>query len=591
MKRIFCILLVIAFAVAMFTGCAPKDNTPAVTPDAGAQQTPAAGDDTPASAEPTPDPAPDYLFAPGNYAVDEKGWPTEHYVYDSPFCMTDEVLTYWTTCWIPQILPEEGMDGIDFCIAEQEATGVDIEYICIASETRSENFSVLLASDDLPDLMNQADQYYPGTEIDSLEQGYFANIYDYKEYCPNYLFYIHDNMDNDPNLYDQCFLDNTHISKFMGLSNMGGMDAMVIAVRGDWLDKLGVNKDDLDTIDEYTAVAERMRTELGATYPISLISDCLDSGSYLACYDTSTMLSSTYVNAFPSPHVENGEVIFYFSDESSKTYITQLADWVADGLITPNWINNTDGESNVTGGLVGICCMPTSSLSYYEALTPDPDCRWEVLKKPSLYEGQVHHLGISKGLCAGYARTQISATCENIPLAVTWCDWRYSPAGSDLSAWGVEGRLWEYNDEGKRVATEWAYNNPEGQLFAFLQTVYAANFLAEHGLGDGASAYCYPGGDVAFEYFDYWYQVEYDGAYAWPKGISLTEDQSNAFMAYADMDTYICENILGFVNGSLPLSEWDNYIATLNSMGLDDAEAIYQEAYDNYLAIVATRDV
>ncbi|MBR6653951.1 MAG: hypothetical protein IKL27_04360 [Oscillospiraceae bacterium] len=590
MKRIFCLILALVLVAALFTGCGKTDApTPTPTPDSGAQQTPDAAGEVTDTPDPTPEPAA-YLFAPGNYETDEKGWPTNYYTYDSPFCLVEETLSYWTVNWTPQILPAEGMDGIDFCIAEQEATGVDIEYIVVPSETRTENFSVLLAADDLPDLMNQADMYYPGTEIDAIEEGYFANIYDYKEYCPNYLYHIISNKDTDKNLYDQCFLDNTHISKFMGMSNMGGMDATVIAVRADWLDKLGINKDDLDTIEEYTAVAELMRTELGATYPLSLISDCLDSGSYLGCYDTYTTLSSTYVNAFPSPHVENGEVVFYFSDDNSKKLVEHLSQWVADGLITPNWMNNTDGETNVANGIVGICTMPVSTLSYYEAISTDPDCRWEVLKKPSLFEGQVHHLGISKGLCNGFGRTQISASCENIPLAVTWCDWRYSPEGSELSAWGVEGRLWEYDANGRKVATEWAYNNPDGQIFGFLQCTYSSNFLAEHGLGDATSAYCYPGGEKALEYFDYWYQVEYDGAYEWPKGIALTEDQSAAFMAYVDIDTYICENILAFVSGVKPISEWDAYVAQLSAMGIEEAEAIYQEAYDAYQLSLADRE-
>lgn len=589
MKRIFCLLLALVLVAALFTGCAKTDE-PTPTPDSGAQQTPDAAVDTPDTPDSTPEPV-DYLFAPGNYATDESGWPTEFYAYDTPFCLTDEILTYWTVNWTPQILPAEGMDGIDFCIAEQEATGVNIEYIVVSSETRYENFSVLLAADTLPDLMNQADIFYPGTEIDAIEQGYFVNIYDYKEYCPNYIYYILSNMDRDKNLYDQCFLDNTHISKFLGLNNEGGLDATIIAVRADWLDKLGINKDDIDTIDEYTTVARLMRTELGATYPIALISDCLDSGSYLGCYDTYTTLTSTYINAFPSPHVENGEVSFYFSDDNARAFVDQLSKWVADGLITPNWLNNTDGETNVTSGLVGICSMPVSTLSYYEGITPDPDCRWEVLKKPSLYEGQVHHLGINRGLCNGYGRTQISATCENIPLAVTWCDWRYSPEGSVLSAWGVEGRLWEYDANGKRVATEWAYNNPDGQIFGFLMCTYSTNFLAEHGLGDAAAPYSYPGGEKAIEYFDYWYQVEYDGAYEWPKGVSLTEEQSADFMMYADIDTFICENILAFVSSVKPMSEWDAYVAELSKMGLEDAEAIYQEAYDAYLQRAADRGV
>jgi putative aldouronate transport system substrate-binding protein len=39
---------------------------------------------------------------------------------------------------------------------------------------------------------------------------------------------------------------------------------------------------------------------------------------------------------------------------------------------------------------------------------------------------------------------------------------------------------------------------------------------------------------------------------------------------------------LKFIMGSTPFTEWDNYIATLKKMGLDDYMKIYKAAYDRY---------
>jgi len=38
------------------------------------------------------------------------------------------------------------------------------------------------------------------------------------------------------------------------------------------------------------------------------------------------------------------------------------------------------------------------------------------------------------------------------------------------------------------------------------------------------------------------------------------------------------------------MSEWDAYVAQLSAMGIEEAEAIYQEAYDAYQLAVAERD-
>ena len=51
----------------------------------------------------------------------------------------------------------------------------------------------------------------------------------------------------------------------------------------------------------------------------------------------------------------------------------------------------------------------------------------------------------------------------------------------------------------------------------------------------------------------------------------------------SDMATFIRENYLAFVDGSIPMSQWDTYAAGLEVVGLDRYLAVYQQAYDNYL--------
>lgn len=572
--------MALVLMICLFSGCGGRGDTgdPSAMPDSTAPQT----------EDVTGNEAQDYFFAVGNYEKDEEGWPTDYYEYNTPFCTTGEILTYWTVNYTPQYLPEDGLDGVDFCIEEQRQTGVDIEYYVIPSETRQENLTALLASDDLPDIMNQADLFYPGTEIDAIENEYFANIYDYRDYCPNYMYFIRSHMEEDSNLYDMCFIDDTHISKFLAVGDQPGLAVSTVAVRGDWLDELDMNVDDITLVDDYENLARLMKSEMGAEYPIGTLTDALDTGSFFTCYDTYTSLSTTYNVTYPSPRVEDGKVIFsYTDDNNAKAFIEKMAYWVSEKLVNPNWMSiSTDpnAESYTNNGLTGITFMPATSIDFYVSNNVDPDCRWDVTKKVSLYDGQVHHLGVDKSYAAGWGRSQISARCENIPLAVTWCDWRYSREGSFLASYGVEGTTWEMGEKGKPVATEWAHSNPDGQMFAFLMLTYAANALAEHGLGISDAVYMYPGGEKVRDYYEYYFQFEYDGAYEWPKGISLSDEQSDAFSAYIDINTYITENILTFVSGSKPLSEWDSYVEGLYEIGLEEAQAVYQEAYDNYMA-------
>jgi len=52
----------------------------------------------------------------------------------------------------------------------------------------------------------------------------------------------------------------------------------------------------------------------------------------------------------------------------------------------------------------------------------------------------------------------------------------------------------------------------------------------------------------------------------------------------SDINTFFAENYTTFIDGSRPLSDWDNFQRDLMNTGLDRVIEIYQEAYDAYMA-------
>jgi len=595
-KRIS-LVLALLLVLCLFAGCGGNQSTGNAGDDAqnggsaGAGADNSQDDSGAASAQPTETQADaDYLFAAGNYETDENGWPLDYYEYDSPFCNTDEVLTYWTTVWYPQYLPEEGLGGIDFCQAEEKVTGVHIEYLVIDAWTgRNENFAALLASDDLPDIMNQADNYYPGSIREGVDSGYFANIYDYREYAPNYFFFVFDH-DDDPNLYDQVFLEDDLVPTFLQFNSRILPAYGTVGIRGDWLDEQGIKLDDIDTVDDYTMLGELFKVQYGCEMAVDLVTNQIDMPMFFTCYDTYTCLASSYNNTFPGAYAPDGKVHFYYSDDNAKNFVQQMVEWMEAGFLDPNFMAPDYSTNPCWTQKCGVYCMTPSWIKTYNENCEDPDCDWRIAKKVNLYEGQVHKLGRTNGYYNS-GKSQISAKCENIPLAVSWCDWRYSKSGAFLCSYGVEGTTWEYNENGVPEATDFIYNNPDGLDFTYGMTIYAFNYFAEHGLKLSEAEYCYPGGEKAFDMFDYFMQYEYSGEWEWPKGVSLTEDQSREFATVGgDISTYITENVALFINLDRPMSEWDDYVQGLYDMGLQRALDIYQEAYDAYKAKVAARN-
>ena len=51
----------------------------------------------------------------------------------------------------------------------------------------------------------------------------------------------------------------------------------------------------------------------------------------------------------------------------------------------------------------------------------------------------------------------------------------------------------------------------------------------------------------------------------------------------SDIPTYYEQAVPEFIMGNRPLSEFDAYVDTLNSMGLDRCIEIYQTAYDRFM--------
>lgn len=50
------------------------------------------------------------------------------------------------------------------------------------------------------------------------------------------------------------------------------------------------------------------------------------------------------------------------------------------------------------------------------------------------------------------------------------------------------------------------------------------------------------------------------------------------------MNTYLEESLIKFLIGDLSLEDnWDDFVATIDSMGLSTVVDIYQDAYDRYL--------
>lgn len=66
--------------------------------------------------------------------------------------------------------------------------------------------------------------------------------------------------------------------------------------------------------------------------------------------------------------------------------------------------------------------------------------------------------------------------------------------------------------------------------------------------------------------------------------LQTAEETEELATLKADINTYVQECMVRFATGEMPLTEWDNYLDTLNSMGIERYTELLQAGYDRYNA-------
>lgn len=579
MKRTLCLILAMLLVVSMFAACGPKETT---TPDAPVI-TPGASTDTPDTPD-TPDAPPaeedsPYNLAAGKFKADEKGLALEKYEYELPLTTTDEVFTMWTTSFTPDYLPEGGYQEMEFPRAVYEKTGVNMEYVMVTSDKRQENFSVLLAADDLCDIMVGANSFYPGNfKLGVTEDEYFVNLYDYRQYIPNYIYEAL-RYPEDIDTIKKIFNEDELILCFYELKEVLELNSGAFA-RGDWLEAMGKKNTDIKTFDDIHEMLTFFKTELGCETPMTIMSTIELPGAYeFVGYDTYAACSGISTH-----YVTDGKVYLSNTRDNDRQLMTMINQWYSEGLIDPNWSGYAslqDYDAKLDTGEMGYtsCVRPTAMASHNIYLPEGYG--WEAIPKPVLTEGQTLHMGFNIDRIY-WGSAAVAASCENIPLVCSWLDYRYSEGGKELYAYGIEGVSWYYDENGDRRITDYILEHPA--YWSMIMLSYALNSIAEPGLYVNYN-WLIPANAVAQKYLEDWDTVPHDNAYVYPTGITFSNEQSETLATYgSDVGTYISENYMAFIDGSKSLAEWDSYVAELYNIGLNEILAVYQEAYDAYVA-------
>lgn len=448
----------------------------------------------------------------------------------------------------------------------ERQTGVHVEFISPTSSAAGETLNMLMVSGEMPDIIINSKLYAGGT-YQAVLDGYFVDMAPYLETCaPDYWKLI----TSDDSIWRDAVDGDGVISAFLRVYESANPAWMRLVLKQEVLDQLGVTEVPR-TIADWEALFEKM-LNAGIT-PFMLEATGYDE-KFMGAYDVRQDF-----------YQENGQVKYGQVQEGFLKYLELMHGWYEKGYISKDFIAAGNRDTLFAMNEIGTYNKPIVAAynfgvneGYTVLSTPYPRVSEDQFLHWDGYKAAL----VSKDHAPGVA--SITTSCKNVELAVQWLNYMYTDAGRELANWGIEGLNYEIVDgQHQYLPVMWDYKgfSQEGLNYffkghnvytlAYPDTTCHANLLKS----PQATA-------IRLEYDD---DPLLDSALYLPS-ISLTEEELDTRTSImSDIDTYVDEMVLKFIVGSEPLSSWDQFVSTVEGMGLAEAIEATQAAYDRYMSV------
>lgn len=573
MKNKWSILVTACLLLSLLAGC--SDETGSTIPEEASSAT------AEAAVQETAQPNPEQADSTGEEAVQSASAAEETAQPDLTISMPlteDEVsFTLWHD-FVPLLSDYmEGMqDNLSYATME-EISGVHMEFTNVSKDSAATAVSLLVASGDYPNIWNGFAGYY-GQGIDTaIDAEIIYDLAQYKDLMPNYFSIV----DGNEQYAKETYTDDGAMGLAYCLNSKQVIESGLV-MRQDWLEKLGMEAP--VTYEDFEEVLKAMHDAYGGTLWLSYLGDDITKSFSAGFGITAFNLGSeTYFQQV------DGQVQFCPLEEGYLEYVTLMNQWYQDGLLYPDFVSGTStttcDPSLMANGTISMVSCPAGFIEQFYAVAGDENFELVASARPVKQEGDVIHQGSTVAMTStnGFSiATSISDDDPNFEILLKWLDYWYTQEGSDLANYGVEGVSYNRNEDGTVEFTELMTNNPDGLAFNLCMNRYVL-FVGSFVNDNTRTAVNY--NDKQAESVEIWTESAGDGAYVYPMAISMTAEESEEFSsAYSDIATYVESQTLGFITGSVPLSEYDSFCDTIESMGIDDLTEIYQNCLDRYNA-------
>jgi putative aldouronate transport system substrate-binding protein len=284
----------------------------------------------------------------------------------------------------------------------------------------------------------------------------------------------------------------------------------------------------------------------------------------------------------------------YKNGQAFTEAITALAQWYKEGLIDKDFLTQSWDEwtAKIVNDKAGTAHLFVDNYREWrdviKTVRPDVANQVKFVAVPRLmgpdgrpYQTQDGFLNLTS-TTDGIFISQKAEREGKVPAILRLLDYMYSPEGSELINFGVEGISYTKDASGNHIWSSTVTNDPQ---FPMSQKVlqYAIPFWGAFPKVGSYEAWKLsevhdPDSEVAHEEY-----ARGDNGILMPS-ISLAANQSEEFnMIMTDINTAIDEFYTAVIIGDRPTSEIPAFLTRIRNMGITRAQEIYQNAYDAYL--------
>lgn len=463
-------------------------------------------------------------------------------------------------------------DIVAYDVAEQ-VTNVHLDATISTPETTGEKFQVMIASGAYTDLIHGVAMNYAGGLDKAIDDEVLMDLNDYlEEYAPDYVAFLNGN-ETAKKLY------TTESGRMPAIQGLSYSFTQGPVMRADWLEDC--NLDVPETVAELEVALTAFKNEKGANNAVLFTTGNI----YLAgCFNLGDGTMDGTDGAVYN--VIDDQVQMSYFDEAYYDYIETLASWNRAGLFSSDFLSLFGAgvaDPFVQSDDCGLWYGAQDTLgSAYAATYAGASDHFSTIAVPlmTVEAGDTIDTGTMLGT-SGEAWS-VTTSCQQPEIAVAYLNWFFTPEGTEVCNFGIEGEAFNYDADGNAVYTDLVVNNPDGLSQMQAQWLYC-NFQAPYVQDANRNNSLYTD-EVQKTALSVWDSNRTNDRKYYG---SLTTEEAETYNVYAsDLETYAGTELLKFIlnEAELTADSWAEFLDTLKTMHAEEMTAIKQAAYDRYLS-------